>query len=70
MYMESFIHIIEHLKAKGIEARIFSIEYRRNPEVDYHQTKEDCMDAYRYLIHDLNINSNKIVFGKCVFLYI
>jgi acetyl esterase/lipase len=63
--MESFIQIIEHLKmSRGIKARIFSVEYGLNPEANYDRTKEDCLNAYRYLIQDLNIDSKKIVFGK------
>lgn len=69
MYMESFIHIIDYLKEKrGIEARIFSAEYGMKPEVDYHRTKEDCMNAYRYLIQDLGISAKRIVFGRSLYV--
>lgn len=65
MYMESFTHIIEHLKkTRGIDARIFSVEYGMNPEVNYERTKQDCLNGYKYLIQDLKLNPKKIVFGK------
>ncbi|KAI8988092.1 Alpha/Beta hydrolase protein [Mycotypha africana] len=62
MYMESFIHIIEHLKKqKKLKTRIFSIEYSLMPKVTYDRTKQDCMEGYRYLIEDLKLDSKKIV---------
>lgn len=65
MYMESFTHIIEHIrKTGGIDARIFSIEYGLAPEVNYFRSKEDCVNGYRYLVNDLQLNPKKIVFGS------
>ncbi|KAL7315952.1 hypothetical protein PS15m_005111 [Mucor circinelloides] len=64
MYMESFIHIIEYLReTRGLNVRIFSIEYNRMPEVNYYKTKEDCLNGYRYLINHVKIDPKKIVFA-------
>ncbi|KAI9484168.1 MAG: Alpha/Beta hydrolase protein [Benjaminiella poitrasii] len=64
MYMESFIHIIQYLKkTRDMNARIFSIEYNRMPEVNYRHTREDCLNGYRYLIEELKLNPKKIVFA-------
>lgn len=64
MYMESFIHIIEYLKeTRGLNIRIFSVEYNRMPEVNYYRTKEDCLNGYRYLINDVKIDPKTIVFA-------
>jgi acetyl esterase/lipase len=65
MYMDSFIHIIEHLrKTKGLDVRIFSIDYDMMPDVQYAKTKEDAMKGYMYLIQDLEINPKKVIVGK------
>ncbi|KAI8972752.1 Alpha/Beta hydrolase protein [Pilobolus umbonatus] len=64
MYMESYIHIIEYLKRKrNMNVRVFTVDYRRLPETNYYQTKEDCMTGYRYLVQDLGIDPKKIVFA-------
>lgn len=64
MYMDSFMHIINHLKkTKGLNVRIFSIEYTRMPEVKYENTKQDCLDGYRYLVKALHVPANKIIFA-------
>lgn len=64
MYMESFIHIIEYLReTRGMNVRIFSIDYNRMPEVNYDRTKEDCLNGYRYLINHVKIDPKKIVFA-------
>ena len=65
MYTESFKHIVDHLKStRGMNVRIFSINYGMFPEAKYTQSKEDCIQGYRYLVEDLKINPKRIVFGK------
>lgn len=64
MYMESFTHIIEHLrKARGLNVRIFSVDYAKTFENNYARSKEDCLNGYRYLVQDLKIDPKKIVFA-------
>ncbi|ORZ03500.1 Alpha/Beta hydrolase protein [Syncephalastrum racemosum] len=64
MYMASFTTILEQLqKEHGIRARIFSIEYGLSPEVTWPQPREQCEEAYRYLVQDLGIPNSKIVMG-------
>lgn len=65
MYMDSFIHIIDHTaKTRGMKTRIFSIEYGKIPDSNYVRAKEDCINGYRYLVQDLGIDPKKIIVGK------
>ncbi|GAA5801860.1 hypothetical protein HPULCUR_007315 [Helicostylum pulchrum] len=62
MYMESFIHIIDHIaKTRGMKTHIFSVEYAKIPDFKYFRAKEDCINGYRYLVQDLGIDPKKIV---------
>lgn len=64
MYMESFIHIIDHIeKTRDKKTRIFSVDYGLMPDFKHSKAKEDCLNGYRYLLNDLNIDPKKIVFG-------
>ncbi|KAG2210044.1 hypothetical protein INT47_003480 [Mucor saturninus] len=61
MYTDSFMRIIHRLKEKGMDARIFSIDYGLCPEVQFDRSKQDCMDGYRYLVKELQIDPKRIV---------
>lgn len=71
MYMESFTHIIEHLRTtRGLNVRIFSVDYGKMLDANYSRSKEDCMNGYRYLVQDLKIDPKKIVLGMYLHILI
>ncbi|KAI9273979.1 Alpha/Beta hydrolase protein [Helicostylum pulchrum] len=63
MYMQSFQLIIETLhKVYGKKASILSLEYSLSPEQVWPKACYESVDGYRYLIHELGIESSKVVF--------
>lgn len=63
MYLQSFQLIIETLyKVYGKKASILSLEYSLSPEQVWPKACYELVDGYRYLIHELGIESSKIVF--------
>lgn len=70
MYMSSLLYMLERFeKVHGIRARIFSAEYRYCPEVNWPVFREDCEQAYRYLMHELQIDASKVIIGELLHRY-
>ncbi|KAI9478001.1 MAG: alpha/beta hydrolase fold-domain-containing protein [Benjaminiella poitrasii] len=62
MYMEAFQLIINQLKQDHqLQARILSVEYSLSPEEKWPKAGEECLEAYRYLIHDLGVSPFKVI---------
>ncbi|KAI8369564.1 Alpha/Beta hydrolase protein [Radiomyces spectabilis] len=62
MYMASFTHIIERLdKIHGSRAAILSVEYTLAPEAAFPRARDECVDAYRYLVHSLGVDPRRII---------
>ncbi|KAI9251746.1 Alpha/Beta hydrolase protein [Phascolomyces articulosus] len=61
-YMASFLYIIDNLKTKhGLKAVILSVDYSLSPENTYPKAQDDCVHAYRHLVHDLSISPSRII---------
>ncbi|KAI9317409.1 Alpha/Beta hydrolase protein [Dichotomocladium elegans] len=64
MYTSSFLYMLERFeKAHGIKARVFTVDYRMHPEVQWPVPRKDGERAYSYLIRDLDIDPSKIIIG-------
>lgn len=62
MYMPTFQLIINYLrKEHGIRCSILSVEYSLSPEHVWPKASQECVDAYRYLVHTLGINPSKVI---------
>ncbi|KAI8140263.1 Alpha/Beta hydrolase protein [Fennellomyces sp. T-0311] len=60
-YMPTFLAMIDGLKARNIKASILSVDYSLSPEETYPKAQDDCVNAYRYLVHDLSISPSRII---------
>ncbi|KAG0174013.1 hypothetical protein DFQ30_006341 [Apophysomyces sp. BC1015] len=59
--MDSFIYILERLQeTHGLDARMFTINYRLIPEYPWPHGQDDCVKAYRYLL-DLGVKPSRII---------
>lgn len=62
MYMPTFQNIITQLyKQHQKIACILSVEYSLSPENVWPKACDEIIEAYRYLIHDLGINTHKVM---------
>ncbi|KAI9021554.1 Alpha/Beta hydrolase protein [Phycomyces nitens] len=62
MYMKHFITWLMLLKKKhGINAVVLSVEYGLAPLHKYPSQIYECMDAYRYLLEEINVLASKVV---------
>lgn len=61
IYMESYLLILNELKKQNIRAAILSVDYSRSPECHYPVALNECVDAYRYLVHELSVSPARIV---------
>lgn len=62
MYMPTFQLIINYLrKEHHIRSSILSVEYSLSPEHVWPKASHECINAYRYLIHQLGINPSKVI---------
>ncbi|KAG0163460.1 hypothetical protein DFQ28_000178 [Apophysomyces sp. BC1034] len=61
-YMDAFTCILERLKkTHGMSARILSVDYGLSPEVSWPEARNDCIHAYRYLVHELSVSPSRII---------
>ncbi|KAI8352538.1 Alpha/Beta hydrolase protein [Blakeslea trispora] len=62
MYMPFFQKLIQSLSTQfGISTAVLSVEYSLSPEQRWPTACNECVDAYRYLVHDMGISPSKIV---------
>ncbi|KAI7899118.1 Alpha/beta hydrolase fold-3 [Cokeromyces recurvatus] len=60
--MEAFQFIINQLQQiYKLQARILSVEYSLSPEHVWPKASEECIQAYRYLIHDLSVSPCRVI---------
>ena len=63
--MSTFLYMIDCLKMKHkLRASILSVDYSLSPEETYPKAQDDCVNAYRYLVHDLSLSPSRIIVGK------
>lgn len=64
-YMPSFLHIIDRLQHKyGLRSLILSVEYSLSPETVWPTARDECVQAYQYLVHAIGIAPSKIIVGE------
>ncbi|KAI8890865.1 alpha/beta-hydrolase [Backusella circina FSU 941] len=62
MHMPAFRLIIKELQQKHqLRGRILSVDYTPSPKAVWPQGHNACIDAYRYLIHDLGVPPSHVV---------
>ncbi|KAI9494252.1 Alpha/beta hydrolase fold-3 [Zychaea mexicana] len=60
--MPSFLYVLECLKAKHqMKGCILSVDYSLSPEETYPTAQDNCVNAYRYLVHDLGLSPSRII---------
>jgi len=60
-YSKPLWDVLGEAERAGRKAVIFSIEYSLAPEFPFPKALNECVDAYRFLVHNLNIPPGKIV---------
>ncbi|KAF7726661.1 hypothetical protein EC973_008535 [Apophysomyces ossiformis] len=61
-YMDSFTFMIKRLqKTHGMNACILSVDYELSPEAAWPSARNECVHAYRYLVHELGVSPLKII---------
>ncbi|KAI7887177.1 alpha/beta-hydrolase [Lichtheimia hyalospora FSU 10163] len=62
-YMPAFLNIISQLKNNHQlnDVRILSVDYSLSPMVAHPTALNECVSAYRYLVHDLSISPSRII---------
>lgn len=62
MHMPAFrLFIKELLQKHQLNGRILSIDYNLSPKSVWPQGHDACVDAYRYLVHDLGVSPCRII---------
>lgn len=62
MYMPTFQFIINSLrKEHNIRSSILSVDYSLSPEHVWPKACNECVDAYRYLVHSLGVSPSKVI---------
>lgn len=68
MQTTAYLHMIERLKiVHGIQARVFGVDYRMFPDVQWPTPREDGEKAYSYMVRDLKVDPSKIIIGRLTF---
>ncbi|ORZ02920.1 Alpha/Beta hydrolase protein [Syncephalastrum racemosum] len=61
-YMPAFLRMIRRLARHGLkEPLILSVDYSLSPEARYPTALNECVDAYRYLVHTLSVSPHRII---------
>lgn len=65
-YMPAFLNMISQLKDNHQlnDVRILSVDYSLSPMAAHPTALNECVSAYRYLVHDLSISPSRIIVGK------
>ncbi|CDH56048.1 predicted protein [Lichtheimia corymbifera JMRC:FSU:9682] len=62
-YMPAFLNMISQLKDNHQlkDVRILSVDYSLSPMAAHPTALNECVSAYRYLVHDLSISPSRII---------
>ncbi|KAI9317197.1 Alpha/Beta hydrolase protein [Dichotomocladium elegans] len=62
-YITSFLEMLDQFRNKHAMAdvRFLSVEYSLSPEAAHPTALNECINAYRYLVHDLSVSPSRIV---------
>ena len=63
MYAKRFALLLAELKRLGRKAVILSVEYSLAPEFPYPKALNECVAAYRFLVHNLRVAPSRVVIG-------
>ncbi|KAI7868622.1 Alpha/Beta hydrolase protein [Spinellus fusiger] len=63
MYMKFFSQFTSVLEKYGKKVAILSVEYTHSPKTAWPAGKNEVVEAYRYLVHDLGIPPSKVICG-------
>ncbi|KAI8093493.1 Alpha/Beta hydrolase protein [Halteromyces radiatus] len=63
LYHATFIHWLKKMNAKNINCTILLSSYRHCPEYPFPAALEDLSSIQHYLLNDLNVPRNKLIWG-------
>ena len=63
MYTKRFGRLLDEVKRAGRKAVVFSVEYSLAPEYPFPKALNECVSAYRFLLHGLHVAPERIIIG-------